>query len=126
MEIPEKAVTAPPASGNSGHFHFGLDRWRRRRLTIRIGVSLEYAENGRTVSIPAHTVWVNDEEALLVVSQELPAGLRVDLKQSFTGERQAGFVKQSPLKRADGFYVGFRFETPVPGFWHIVFPGLRN
>lgn len=122
VETIDKAALPPRGSNGSGRLHFGLDRWRRRRVTIRIAVTLEYSEGGQTVSVPAHTAWVNDEEAFLITQQELPAGLHVELKQSFTGERQAGRVSQSLLKRQDGFYVGVRFESPAPGFWHIIFP----
>ncbi len=125
METADKAVDKPVAANIGSRFHFGLDRWRRRRVTIRIAVALEYKDGDQNVSVPAHTVWVNDEEALLVAQQELPAGLRVELKQSFTGERQAGSVSPSQLKRQDGFYVGFRFESPAPGFCHIIFPASR-
>ena len=61
----------------------------------------------------------------IAAQQELRAGVRVELKQSFTGERQAGRVSPSQLKRQDGFYIGFRSESPVAGFWHIVFPVTR-
>ncbi|HVB33893.1 MAG TPA: hypothetical protein VNJ52_05900 [Patescibacteria group bacterium] len=126
MATTDSAVIQPPqVLGKSSPLHFGLDRWRRRRVTIRIAVSLEYADGEKTISVPACTAWVNDEEALLVTQQELPAGLRVELKQSFTGERQAGHIIPSPLKQLDGFYTGIRFESPVPGFWHIVFPASR-
>jgi hypothetical protein len=125
METADRVVVQPQFPSGSNRLHFGLDRWRRRRVTIRIAVSLEYTDGGRSVSVPARTVWVNDEEALLVAQHELPAGLCVELKQSFTGERQASRVMQSQLKRTDGFYVGIRFETPAPGFWHIVFPASR-
>lgn len=126
VQTTDSSVVQPPqVPGKSNPFRFGLDRWRRRRVTIRIAVSLEYADGEKAISVPAHTVWVNDNEALLVTQQELPAGLRVELKQSFTGDRQAGCMVQSQLQRVDGFYAGIQFESPVPGFWHIVFPGSR-
>jgi hypothetical protein len=121
----DRVVEPPQSTTPNSRLHFGLDRWRRRRVTIRIAVLLEYTDCGKSVSVPAHTVWVNDEEALLVSERELPAGLYVVLKQDFTGERQAGSVVPSQLKRNDGFYLGLRFDAPAPGFWHIVFPGSR-
>ena len=125
METVERSVDSHQVPNSGNRLHFGLDRWRSRRVTIRIAVTLEYSVNGQTLSVPAHTVWVNDEEALLLATQELPSGSRCELKQCFTGERLVGRVSQSQLKRNDGYYIGFRFESPAPGFWHIIFPGAR-
>lgn len=126
METIERVVDSHQVPGSGNRLHFGLDRWRSRRVTIRIAVMLEYSDGNQTMSVPAHTVWVNDEEALLLTTQVLPNGSRCELKQCFTGERQVGRVSQSQLKRNDAFYVGFRFESPAPGFWHIIFPGARS
>lgn len=125
MERWEKPAGHAEAPRNGSRQFFGLNRWRRRRVTIRIAVVLEFTENGQPASIPAHTVWVNDEEALLVAPQELPDGFRVDVRQKLTGERQSGRLTQEPQKRADGIYLSIRFDSPAPGFWHIVFPPAR-
>jgi hypothetical protein len=121
----EKPAEQPDTARTGNRQFFGLDRWRRRRVTIRIAVVLEFSENGQPASIPAHTVWVNDEEALLLAPQELPNGFRVELRQKLTGERQSGQLTQAPQKRPDGIYLAMRFDSPVPGFWHILFPPAR-
>jgi hypothetical protein len=125
MERLDKQTVQPQAQRNETRSFFGLDRWRRRRVTIRIAVSLEFVDSGQPTSIPAQTVWVNDEEALLLAPQELPSGLRLDVCQKFTSERQSGRLTQEPLKRPDGFYLAVRFDSVKPGFWHISFPSPR-
>lgn len=116
--------SSPPAATGFRSL-FGFDRWRRRRVTIRIPVLLEFAENGELLKIPAQTLSVNDEEATLLVSRELTAGSRVDLQQEFTGERQSGRLIPASSKREDGFCIAVRFDSPKPGFWHISFPPPR-
>ncbi len=125
METTEKAVARTATPSSSGRLHLGLDRLRRHRLTIRIGVTLEYSERGQTVSVPAYTVWVSDREALVVAQESVPEGRSGELKIAFTGDRQGFRLSSVPAKHADGYCALLQFDSPVAGFWHIVFPQPR-
>lgn len=124
MDDRDKKQFSPPV-GASFRSLFGFDRWRRRRVTIRIPVLLEFEENGEPLKVSAQTLSVNDEEVTLLVSRELTASSRVDLQQEFTGERQSGRLIPANSKREDGFCIVVRFDSPKPGFWHISFPEPR-
>ncbi len=125
METTDKAVAQAATPILSGHLHLGLDRLRRRRLTIRIGVALEYSERGQTATVEGRTVWVSEREALVVTQERLPEGLKGELKVAFTGERQGFQVNSAAAKHADGYCSLVQFDSPVAGFWHIVFPPPR-
>ena len=98
------------------------ERRRSQRVVIRIPVTLRSNVQDQLVSIPDHTVVVNDHGALLLSSRVFRAGERLELENHYTSQRKSCRVTRAPQETPDGFLVPVEFDTATKGFWEIFFP----
>jgi hypothetical protein len=89
---------------------------------IRVPVTLHYSVANKGVTVPAHTISVNDHGALLVCGRRVDAGTRVDLRNEQTRESVRGRITRAPQETPDGFLLPVEFESQKEAFWNISFP----
>lgn len=100
----------------------GEDRRRSQRVVIRIAVLLHLALPNVPADLPAETVSVNDQGALLLCPKAIPGDTRFEIEHKRTGARQGCRVVRAPRETPEGFYVPIEFDAPAKSFWQIAFP----
>lgn len=100
----------------------GEERRRSQRVLIRTAVTLRYVSQGRHVSVPAHTISVNDHGAMVIAARDLPVGTRLEIENIRTGQCQPCRITRTPRETPQGLQIPVEFDAPAPGFWHICFP----
>jgi hypothetical protein len=100
----------------------GEERRRSQRVMVRIPVTLQMMPAGEKVTLPCVTVSVNDHGAMLLCQRTVAAGLKVEMQNERTGQKQNCRVTRTPIESEKGFLIPVEFTAPAPGFWHISFP----
>lgn len=100
----------------------GEDRRRSQRVLMRFPVTIHYLADGKTHSVSAHTVSVNDHGALLESPQAFPVGARLDVENIRTYEQMPCRVVRPAAGSSGAFHVPVEFDRAAPNFWHIAFP----
>jgi hypothetical protein len=100
----------------------GEERRRSQRVVIRVPVTLHCVVAGKNVKVHASTVSVNDQGAMLLSSQSLPANATFELQNDRTHEKQQCRVVRAPVDTAEGHMIPVEFTGAAPDFWRITFP----
>ena len=100
----------------------GEDRRRSQRVLIRMRVSVELAQEGKTIKFDATTESVNDHGAMLVCPRLVAPNTQLQIKCDQTRHQQLCRVTRAPIESAEGFLVPVEFNEPAPAFWGISFP----
>jgi hypothetical protein len=100
----------------------GAERRRSQRVTLRVGVKLRVAMQGKPEIIAAFTANVNDHGALLLCPENFEPNDRFVLEHSHSRARMGCRVTRKPQAGPGGFQVAVEFDEAAPGFWHIAFP----
>jgi len=98
------------------------DRRRSQRVLIRMPVTLEFASEGKRVTLDATTESVNDHGAMLLCPRSLSPETQLQIKNAGTRQQRLCRVTRAPLESGEGFLVPVEFADPAPGFWGISFP----
>jgi hypothetical protein len=116
-------VTKPePRGSRSGQLLVGEERRRSQRVMVRVPVTLTFDVAGKSVTVQAITVSVNDHGAMLQCTRTLPAEIKLELQNDRTREKMACRVTRAPIENSDGYMIPVEFSAPAPGFWRISFP----
>lgn len=115
-------MTMGDAAGTGAQLAPGAERRRSQRVTLRVGVKLHVAMEGKPNVIPAFTANVNDHGALLLCPENFEANDRFVLEHTHSRQRMGCRVTRRPQADPGGFQVAVEFDQPAPGFWHIAFP----
>ena len=89
---------------------------------VRTSVTLQMTVAGQRVTLQGVTVSVNDHGAMLQCSRTLAAGIKVEMQNDRTGQKQICRVTRTPVESQQSFLIPVEFTSPAPGFWHISFP----
>ena len=103
----------------------GDDRRRSQRVLIRTTVTLEFASEGKRITIDATTESVNDHGAMLLCPRSLAAETQLQIRHERTHQQRLCRVTRAPIESGDGFLVPIEFADPAPGFWGISFPPVN-
>lgn len=98
------------------------ERRRSQRVILRVSVKLHIAIEGKSETVAAFTVNVNDHGALLISPESFQPNDRFVLEHGHTRERMGCRVTRKAQPGPGGFQVGVEFDHAAPGFWHIAFP----
>ena len=116
-------MTKPSAHGNlGGSLLPGEDRRRSQRVMVRVPVTLQFTVAGKSLTVQATTVSVNDHGAMVLCTRTLPADGKLELRNDRTGEKLPCRVTRKPIENSDGYLLPVEFSAPAPGFWRISFP----
>lgn len=88
-------------------------------------VTLEFASEGKRVTITAVTESVNDHGAMLTCPRSLATQTQLQVKNERTRQQRLCRVTRAPIECAEGFLVPVEFADPAPGFWGISFPPVN-
>jgi hypothetical protein len=110
------------AKGEHNQLPPGAERRRSQRVTLRVGVKLHVAMEGKPEVIGAFTANVNDHGALLLCPDNFEPNDRFVLEHNHSRARMGCRVTRKPQAGQGGFLVAVEFDEPAPGFWHITFP----
>jgi hypothetical protein len=100
----------------------GEDRRRSQRVVIRIPVLLHVTLADVPADLPAETMSVNEQGALLLCPKAIPDDTRFEIEHKRTGVRQGCRVVRAPREVSGGFHVPIEFDAPAKSFWQIAFP----
>ncbi len=109
-----------PSNGNA--LLHGEERRRSHRVIIRLPLTLEIAEDNKTVQIAVHTIAVNVHGAMIVCPRSFEAGAQMQVTNERTRQKTAARVTRTPRDSAEGFLVPIEFTSSSPNFWQISFP----
>lgn len=99
------------------------ERRRSQRVMLRVPVSLHLA--GRD-ALRASTVVVNDNGAMLLLEEPLPADTQFAIENQHTGRRMNARVTRAAQLTQEGALVPVEFESAAADFWSITFPPVSN
>ena len=100
----------------------GEERRRSQRVIIRVPVTLEVTENGKSQRIIAHTVAVNVHGAMIISKETLDADTNLTVMNDRTAKKAEARVTRTPRESAEGFLIPIEFTSSLPDFWQITFP----
>lgn len=115
-------IDGTPKSETGPQVNPGEERRRSQRVLIRFEVALHIVTQGKESRLSAHTISVNDHGALLSCSRDLPAGTKLEIENTRTGERRPCRIVRRPRETPEGYQIPVEFEAAAPGYWHISFP----
>jgi hypothetical protein len=111
-----------PGGHHAGATLTGEERRRSQRVILRVPVILRITVAGKIVTVPAHTVSVNDHGAMLLCKRSFDAQIVVEMENDRTNEKIQCRVTRTPMENAEGYLVPVEFSKPAPQFWRISFP----
>lgn len=100
----------------------GDDRRRGQRVLLKVRANIHVAVHGKSTTLEATTLSVNNGGALIVLPQSLPVETRLVLEHSMTRERVPCRVARLAREMPEGFHIPIEFDSPAPDFWKIAFP----
>jgi hypothetical protein len=116
-------MNAPTPRGNhAGPILLGEERRRSQRVILRVPVTVRMTVAGKVVVVPAVTVSVNDNGAMLLCKRSLDAQAIVDMENERTNEKIQCRVTRTPMENAEGYLIPVEFAKASPTFWRISFP----
>jgi hypothetical protein len=111
-----------PRGHHAGATLTGEEKRRSQRVILRVPVILRITVAGKIVTVPAHTVSVNDHGAMLLCKRSFDAQIVVEMENDRTNEKIQCRVTRTPLENAEGYLVPVEFSKAAPQFWRISFP----
>jgi hypothetical protein len=115
-------ITTDAKTAQASQASRGEDRRRSQRVLIRMPVTLEFAADGKRVTISAATESVNDHGAMLLCPRSVAAETQLQVRNGQTQQQRLCRVVRAPIESGDGYLVPVEFADPAPGFWGISFP----
>lgn len=115
-------VNTAPAAGAVKQVIAGEDKRRSQRVLLRVRANVFVALQGKPAAFEVMTLSVNNDGAMIVMAQNLPAETRLVLEHAGTKERVACKVARAAREMPEGFQVPIEFDSPMPDFWRIAFP----
>ena len=100
----------------------GEERRRSQRVMIRVPVKMNYSVAGKTVTVEAVTVSVNDHGAMLSCTRTLATDIKIEITNERTQEKLPCRITRTPVESPEGYLIPVEFLAPSPGFWRITFP----
>jgi hypothetical protein len=96
------------------------DSRRGRRMNSRVPVRLEWdVDNGKRVSIEAHTRVVNPYGCMIVLHESLELERRLALTNLAVDTSNAAVVVWKGAPRPDGWEYGIELVAPELDFWGL-------
>jgi hypothetical protein len=93
---------------------------RGHRMNSRVPVKLEWdVENGKRVSVEAHTRVVNPYGCMIVLQQSLELEHRLALTNMFADTSNAAVIVWKGAPRPDGWEYGIELVAPELDFWGL-------
>ncbi len=115
-------ITSDAKAALGGQAIRGEDRRRSQRVLIRMPVTLEFAADGKRITLNAATESVNDHGAMLLCPRSLAAETQLQVRNGQTQQQRLCRVVRAAIESGDGYLVPVEFADPAPGFWGISFP----
>lgn len=116
-------MTKPLARGHlGGSLLPGEERRRSQRVMVRVPVTIQFMVAGKSVTVQAATVSVNDHGAMVLCTRTLSTETKLELQNDRTGEKTPCRVTRKPIENSDGYLLPVEFSAPAPDFWRISFP----
>ena len=116
-------MTKPSARGDlGGSLLPGEERRRSQRVMVRVPVTIQFMVAGKSVTVQAATVSVNDHGAMVLCTRTLSTETKLELQNDRTGEKTPCRVTRKPIENSDGYLLPVEFSAPAPDFWRISFP----
>jgi hypothetical protein len=115
-------IKTVPRGNSGGQLLAGEERRRSQRVMVRIPVTLKIIVAGKTVTVNAATVSVNDHGAMLLCTRSFTAETMLEVQNDRTSEKMNCRVTRTPIENSDGYLIPLEFATPSPAFWRISFP----
>ena len=100
----------------------GEERRRSQRVILRVPVILRLTVAGKIVTVPATTVSVNDQGAMLLCKRSFDSQAVLEMENDRTNEKTQCRVTRAPMENAEGYLVPVEFAKSSPQFWRISFP----
>lgn len=100
----------------------GDERRKSQRVMIRMPVTLEFASEGKRITLDAMTESVNDHGALLLCTRLVASDTNLEIRRENTQQKQLCRVTRAPIESAEGYLVPVEFSAAAPSFWGISFP----
>lgn len=93
---------------------------RGKRMNSRVPVALEWCgDAGQAFRFEAHTRIVNAYGCLVILPQNLPLDMRLDLTNLATQQKNDAVVVWKGAQRTDGWEIGIELVGPEMDFWGI-------
>src|SRR5713226_5347036 len=92
----------------------GEERRRSQRVIIRVPVTLEVFKDGQSFMMSSHTIAVNIHGAMLICSESMDSGTKVEIINDRTRQRASARVTRAPRQSAEGFLIPLEFVKPFP------------
>ncbi|HEV1994665.1 MAG TPA: hypothetical protein VGR03_10065 [Candidatus Acidoferrum sp.] len=99
-----------------------IGKRRGKRMNSRVPVRLEWdAEDGKRITIEAHTRVVNSYGCMVVLPDSLELGHRMALINVAMGNSGVAVIVWKGEPRSDGWEYGIELVAPEMDFWGIEF-----
>jgi len=96
------------------------EKRRGRRMNSRVPVRLEWdGENGKRISVEAHTRIVNPYGCMVVLPHPLELERRLALTNLISHTSNAAIIVWKGNKRPDGWEYGVELIAPEMDFWGL-------
>jgi PilZ domain len=109
------AISRPPTAE---------ERRRAQRVLLRMAVVLHIPNRAEPLQAETHTVSQNG--AMILVSEAIGEGTKVELENPRNQKRVDARVVRPPQMAQGGSLVPVEFTTPSPTFWAVFFPPALN
>ena len=91
------------------------------RLNSRVDLTVEWNQDGQTLSANGHTVDISPRGCLAIVAQGFPLGQRMLVKNVSSGKSAEATLIWRGHEGRLGWELGLELENPEPDFWGVEF-----